>query len=50
MLDVLDYDPMFESVFRNIFGTVAIVRSMQVGSTVSRNEGFDCVTLEGDQV
>lgn len=50
MLDILGYESTYESVCRNIFGSVAIVRDMKVGSHLARTEGFDCVTMEGDQV
>lgn len=33
---------------RNIFATTCIVKDLRVGSRVSRQEQFDCVTLEGN--
>lgn len=48
--NVLKFDQKFDVVMRNIFATTVIVRDLRVGSRVSKQENFDCVTLEGDQV
>ncbi|KAJ1353120.1 hypothetical protein KIN20_009682 [Parelaphostrongylus tenuis] len=50
MLDVLNYDNYYDAVFRNVFGGTAIVRDLHLGARFARSEGFDCVTLDGDQI
>uniref|UniRef100_A0A183BL97 Structural maintenance of chromosomes protein n=1 Tax=Globodera pallida TaxID=36090 RepID=A0A183BL97_GLOPA len=50
ILDHLQYDPDFEAVFRSIFGNSVFVRDLAAGSRVAKQERFDCVTLDGDQV
>ncbi|KAL3115952.1 hypothetical protein niasHT_007252 [Heterodera trifolii] len=50
ILDHLQYDPNFEPVFRSIFGNCVFVRDLAAGSRVAKQERFDCVTLDGDQV
>ncbi|KAH7716577.1 chromosome associated protein [Aphelenchoides avenae] len=50
MLEVMDFDGKFDVVFRCIFANACFVRSLQAGQRVAKNENFDCVTLEGDQV
>ncbi|KAE9415025.1 hypothetical protein Angca_008256 [Angiostrongylus cantonensis] len=50
ILDVFDYDEYYDSVFRNVFGGTAIVRDLHLGARFARSEGFDCVTLDGDQI
>ncbi|CAJ0937278.1 unnamed protein product, partial [Mesorhabditis belari] len=50
MIDCLNYDSKFETAFRQVFAATVIVRTMQVGQRMAKNEGFDAVTLEGDQI
>ncbi|KHN73340.1 Structural maintenance of chromosomes protein 3, partial [Toxocara canis] len=50
LLDSLQYEEMFDVVFRHVFGGTAIVRNMEAGNRIAKNEGFDCVTFDGDQV
>ncbi|VDO21644.1 unnamed protein product [Haemonchus placei] len=45
ILDVFDYDEYYDAVFRT-----AIVRDLHLGARFARSEGFDCVTLDGDQI
>uniref|UniRef100_A0A183FJW7 Structural maintenance of chromosomes protein n=1 Tax=Heligmosomoides polygyrus TaxID=6339 RepID=A0A183FJW7_HELPZ len=49
ILDVFDYDEYYDAVFRNVFAGTAIVRDLHLGARFARSEGFDCVTLDGDQ-
>ncbi|VDK54762.1 unnamed protein product [Anisakis simplex] len=50
LIDSLQYQEMYDVVFRHVFGGTAIVRNMEAGNRIARNEGFDCVTFDGDQV
>lgn len=50
ILAVLEYRPEFETVFCSVFGKTAIVRNLEIGSRLAKGEGFDCVTMDGDQV
>ncbi|XGW08248.1 hypothetical protein V3C99_010949 [Haemonchus contortus] len=50
ILDVFDYDEYYDAVFRNVFAGTAIVRDLHLGARFARSEGFDCVTLDGDQI
>uniref|UniRef100_A0A915E1G9 Uncharacterized protein n=1 Tax=Ditylenchus dipsaci TaxID=166011 RepID=A0A915E1G9_9BILA len=50
MLEVMQYDDRFDRIFSTIFANTVFVRNLVAGSRVSKNESFDCVTLEGDQV
>ncbi|VDN07444.1 unnamed protein product, partial [Thelazia callipaeda] len=50
LIDGIEFEPIYDVVFRHIFGNVAIVRSMLAGNRLAKREGFDCVTFEGDQV
>lgn len=50
IIEILEYNPRYEPVMRLVFGGTAIVRNMVAGSRISRAEGVDCVTMEGDQV
>lgn len=43
----MKYDEKFDAVFRSIFANAVFVRNLVAGSRVSKNERFDCVTLEG---
>lgn len=47
LIDGMEYDSVYDVVFRHIFGNVAIVRSMLAGNRLAKREGFDCVTFEG---
>lgn len=43
----MEFEPIYGVVFRHIFGSVAVVRSMLAGNRLAKREGFDCVTFEG---
>lgn len=47
MLDYIQYDHKFDAVFRAIFANSVFVRDIAAGQRVSKNDRFDCVTLEG---
>lgn len=50
MLSLLKYDRKYDAVMRQLFAETVVVPNLSVGSRVSRNERFNCVTLDGDQV
>lgn len=50
MLNELKYHEKFDAVFRSIFANAVFVRNLVAGSRVSKNERFDCVTLEGSLI
>ena len=47
MLNHMFYDEKFEKVFSTLFKNHVLVKDLETGSRVSKNENFDCVTLEG---
>ncbi|KAG5329047.1 SMC3 protein, partial [Acromyrmex heyeri] len=50
MISKLNYDPKFDKALRYIFGKTLICRNLEAATTLARDSGLDCVTLEGDQV
>ncbi|CAL2036611.1 hypothetical protein CAEBREN_00372 [Caenorhabditis brenneri] len=50
MCDVIDYDAKFDKVIASITANVIIVRSLDQNARDIRNEQFDVVTSEGDQM
>lgn len=48
MLNVIQFEQRFDGVMRQLFAETAIVPTLAVGQNVSRNERFNCVTLEGN--
>lgn len=50
MLNVINYEEQYDGVMRQLFAETVIVPNLDVGGRVSRNERFNCVTIDGDQV
>ncbi|KAI6242798.1 Structural maintenance of chromosomes protein [Aphelenchoides fujianensis] len=50
MLDYIQYDQKYDAVMRQLFAETAIVPDLTVGARVSRNDRFNCVTIDGDTV
>jgi chromosome segregation ATPase len=50
MLSVIKFDPQYDGVMRQLFAETVIVSNLDAGGRVSRNERFNCVTIDGDQV
>ncbi|XP_021864567.1 structural maintenance of chromosomes protein 3 [Spinacia oleracea] len=46
----LKFQESFSKAFSQVFGRTVVCRNLDVASRVARNDGFDCITLEGDQV
>ena len=47
MIKKLTYDEKFSKAMKHVFGHTLICRTMEVGSTMARNEKMDCITLDG---
>jgi chromosome segregation ATPase len=47
MLSLIQYNDRFDGVMRQLFAETVIVPNLEVGARVSRNERFNCVTIEG---
>ncbi|KAI6188353.1 Structural maintenance of chromosomes protein [Aphelenchoides besseyi] len=50
MLELVQYEQKFDPVMRQLFAEIALVTSLEVGARVSRDDRFNCVTADGDQV
>ncbi|KAM7259397.1 hypothetical protein ACFE04_015138 [Oxalis oulophora] len=50
LLQKLKFSKDHKPAFAQVFGRTVICRDMDVATRVARNDGLDCVTLEGDQV
>lgn len=50
MLSRIQYDNRFDGVMRQLFAETVIVPNLEAGARISRNERFNCVTIDGDQV
>jgi len=49
MLNEMHYDETYDVIFRAIFANSVFVKDLKAGQRVSKQERFDCVTLEGSQ-
>jgi len=49
MLSKLEFEPVFEKAFQQVFGRTLICRSLDSGRKLSRQYQLDAVTLDGDQ-
>uniref|UniRef100_A0A1I8B5N8 SMC hinge domain-containing protein n=1 Tax=Meloidogyne hapla TaxID=6305 RepID=A0A1I8B5N8_MELHA len=50
LIECMQFDPKFNKVFKILFKDHVIVPNLNVGTRVARNEAFNCVTLDGDQI
>ncbi|XP_065851930.1 structural maintenance of chromosomes protein 3 [Euphorbia lathyris] len=50
LLKKLKFSPNFNPAFSQVFARTVICRDLDVATRVARNDGLDCITLEGDQV
>lgn len=50
ILDHMEFDPKFEKIFLILFKDHVFVKDVAAGTRISKNENFNCVTLEGDQI
>ncbi|CAB57898.4 Structural maintenance of chromosomes protein 3 [Caenorhabditis elegans] len=50
MSDVIDYEVQYDKVFKSITANVIIVRTLDQAARDLRNEGFDVVSVDGDQM
>ncbi|XP_043271531.1 structural maintenance of chromosomes protein 3 [Venturia canescens] len=50
MISKLKYDNKYDRALRYIFGKTLICRNLEAATSLARESGLDCVTLEGDQV
>ena len=46
----LRFDERHRAAVTQVFGRTLLARNLQVGAELSRAHGFDCITLDGDQV
>ncbi|WCJ28438.1 Structural maintenance of chromosomes protein 3 [Euphorbia peplus] len=49
LLKKLKFAPNFNPAFSQVFARTVICRDLDVATRVARNDGLDCITLEGDQ-
>uniref|UniRef100_A0AC34GRK7 Structural maintenance of chromosomes protein 3 n=1 Tax=Panagrolaimus sp. ES5 TaxID=591445 RepID=A0AC34GRK7_9BILA len=50
LLSVVKYSEKFNSVFRSIFGGTILVKDITTGRKIARNEQFNCITFDGDEI
>eukprot|EP00771_Trimastix_marina_P001020 gnl/Trimastix_PCT/2064.p1 GENE.gnl/Trimastix_PCT/2064~~gnl/Trimastix_PCT/2064.p1 ORF type:complete len:1189 (+),score=483.16 gnl/Trimastix_PCT/2064:114-3680(+) len=50
MVDRIKFQPMFRPAMLQVFGRTLIARDIDVATQLSRELGFNCVTMAGDQV
>ncbi|CAN6560216.1 unnamed protein product [Malus baccata var. baccata] len=50
LLKKLKFAPNYTPAFSQVFARTVVCRDMDVATRVARNDGLDCITLEGDQV
>ena len=49
MISRLDYDPMFEKAFQQVFGKTIICPNLQIAAQYARSHGVTAITPEGDR-
>ena len=47
MINQLQYDPMYQAAFRQVFGRTLVCRDLEKASYFSKNADMDCITLDG---
>uniref|UniRef100_A0A914ZCR3 SMC hinge domain-containing protein n=1 Tax=Panagrolaimus superbus TaxID=310955 RepID=A0A914ZCR3_9BILA len=50
LLSVVTYSEKFSSIFRSVFGGTILVKDIATGRKIARNEQFNCITFDGDEV
>ncbi|CAL0307511.1 unnamed protein product [Lupinus luteus] len=50
LLKKLNFKHEYTPAFSQVFARTVICKNLDVASRVARNDGLDCITLEGDQV
>ncbi|GFP97186.1 structural maintenance of chromosomes protein 3 [Phtheirospermum japonicum] len=50
LLKKLSYLEKYEAAFGQVFAKTVICRDLDVATRVARDDGLDCITLQGDQV
>ncbi|KAI4308346.1 hypothetical protein L6164_031429 [Bauhinia variegata] len=50
LLTRLNFKPEYSPAFSQVFARTVICRDLDVAARVARNDGVDCITLEGDQI
>lgn len=50
LIEKVTYDQRFHIAMTYVFGKTLICRNIEVATRYARNKGFDCITLDGDQV
>lgn len=50
MVKKLVYDPKLDKAMRYIFGKTLICRNLEIATSISKQYGLDCITIDGDQV
>ena len=50
LIDKIEYDRQYEIVMLYVFGKTLICRNIEVATKYARQQGYDCITLDGDQV
>ncbi|WZY89829.1 hypothetical protein YC2023_046564 [Brassica napus] len=50
LLRRLKFDSRFAPALGQVFGRTVVCRDLNVATRVAKNDGLDCITLEGDQI
>uniref|UniRef100_A0A0E0JV71 SMC hinge domain-containing protein n=1 Tax=Oryza punctata TaxID=4537 RepID=A0A0E0JV71_ORYPU len=50
LLKKLEYKPNHRRAFEQVFGRTVICKDLQAATKVARDNGLNCITLDGDQV
>ncbi|CAN8247051.1 unnamed protein product [Cochlearia groenlandica] len=50
LLKRLKFDSRFQPAMGQVFGRTVVCRDLNVATRVAKDDGLDCITLEGDQV
>jgi len=50
MISKMTYEDTFAPAIKHVYSKTLICRSLEVATQISRTQGFDCITLDGDQV
>ena len=50
LLSKIEYDPIYEKAFQQVFGKTAVCKDLHIASAYSRSHALNTITLEGDKV
>ena len=50
LLSKLEFDPLYEPVFQDIFGKTTVSPTLEIGSRLAREHGINAITVDGQRV